>query len=255
MDTLQTRRDLGYRYSQLQSPINLLQYADDTCLIGNSPASCQHILEMMAGWLHWSGMKAKIPKCACLGLQASTGKKMDPCLSLNGQQVPYAPHGVKFLGLAIDIPPDKSKSRTELVSKFESMLAKVDSCPLTRKQKLLINRSGVCPRLSWHLSVEEFSISWVEKSLDSLASRFLKSWSGLARSAHNALLYLSGKKGGLNLPLPSKIHKKLQVSRQSHLLTSPDPCVRLMAERALQKDLLLSSGDCSWRKARPLATL
>ena len=53
VDTLQTRRDLGYRYSQSQLPINLLQYADDTCLIGNSPASCQHLPEMMAGWLHW----------------------------------------------------------------------------------------------------------------------------------------------------------------------------------------------------------
>ena len=29
-----------------------------------------------------------------------------------------------------------------------------------------------------------------------LASRFLKSWSGLTRSAHNALLYLPGKNGG-----------------------------------------------------------
>ena len=40
VDTLQTRRDLGYTYSQSQLPINLLQYADDTCLVGNSPASC-----------------------------------------------------------------------------------------------------------------------------------------------------------------------------------------------------------------------
>ena len=75
----------------------------------------------------------------------------------------------------IDVPPDQSKSRTELASKFEDMLAKVDACPLTRKQKLLLYRSGVCPRLMWRLSVEKFPISWVRKGLDSLASR---SWSG-----------------------------------------------------------------------------
>ena len=149
-------------------------------------------------------------------------------------------NGVKFLGLAIDIPPVKSKSQAEVVSNIEAMLDKVDACPLTHKQKLLIYRSDVCPRLTWYLTVEEFAIPWVEKSLDSEASRFLKSWSGLARSAHNGLLYLSVKEGGLNLPLPSTIYKKLQVSRQSHLLTSPDPCVRLMAEGALQKDLSLS---------------
>ena len=240
VDTLQTRRDLGYIFTQRQLPINLLQYADDTCLIANSPASCQYLLDMMAAWLNWSGLRAKIAKCAGLGLQASTGRKIDPCLSLDSNQIPYAPHGVKFLGLAIDVPPDRSKSRAELVSKFEDMLLKVDACPLTRKQKLLIYRSGVCPRLNWDLSVEEFPISWVEKGLDSLASRFLKRWSGLARSANNGVLFLPGKQGALNLPLPSTVHKILQVSRQSHLLTSPDSCVRLMAEKALQQDLSLS---------------
>jgi hypothetical protein len=113
------------------------------------------------------------------------------------------------------------------------MLAMLDACPLTRKQKLLIYTSGVCPR---RLTVEEFPISWVEKCLDSLTARFLKSWSGLARSANNTL-FLSGKKGGLNLPLPSTMHKKLQVSRQSLWLTTSDPCVRLTAESASQKAL------------------
>ena len=69
---------------------------------------------------------------------------------------------------------------------------------------------------------------------------YLKSWSGLARSANPALLFLSGKNCGLNLPLPTTMHKRLQSSRQSHLLTSPDPCVRCMAEEALKKDLTLT---------------
>ena len=135
MNTLQTRRDLGYTYSQSQPPINLLQYyADDTCHVGNFPSSCQNLLEMMSAWLEWSGMKAKIPKCACVGLQGSTGKKIDPHLSLNNQQVPYAPQGVKFLGLAIDVPRDRARVQAELVCKFEKMLARLDACHLTRKQ-------------------------------------------------------------------------------------------------------------------------
>ena len=35
------------------------------------------------------------------------------------------------------------------------------------------------------------------------------------------------------------MYKRLQVARQSQLLTSPDPCVRFMAEKALQRDLSL----------------
>ena len=104
VDTLKTRVDLGYSFSPSQQPVNLLQYADDTCLIGNSPLSCQHLVNIMATWLHWSGMEAKIPKCASLGLQASTGKKIDPMLSLDNQPIPFASDGIKFLGLQIDVP-------------------------------------------------------------------------------------------------------------------------------------------------------
>ena len=120
------------------------------------------------------------------------------------------------------------------------MLQKVDSCPLTRKQKLLVYRVGVCPRLTWFLIIEEFPISWVEKHLDPLASQFLNKWSGLARPANTTLLHLPGKDGGLNLPLLSSLHKQHQVSHQSQLLTSRDPCVRHMAAKALLKDLSLS---------------
>lgn len=107
-----------------------------------------------------------IKVCVCLDLKASTGKKIDPSLSLNNQAVPYAPHGVKFLSLSIDVPLDKVKYCAELMSKLERMLTRINSCPLTRRQKLLIYRSGVCPHLFWNLSVEEFLILWVERAVD-----------------------------------------------------------------------------------------
>ena len=131
----------------------------------------------------------------------------------------------EFLGLHVDTPQDSSRLRAELLTQFNNMLDRVDSCPLTSKQKLLVYRSGVYPHISWDLTVVEFPISWVRRNLDSQATRYLKSCSGLARSANPALLLLSGKSGRLNLPLPSTMHKRLQCSRQSHLLTSPDPCV------------------------------
>ena len=106
----------------------------------------------MAAWLHWSGMNAKIPKCANLGLQASSGRMIDPALFLDDQSIPFTPDGVKFLGLHIEIPSDLSKHKISLILKLDAMLCKVDACPLTRKQKLLVYRAGICPRLSWLIS-------------------------------------------------------------------------------------------------------
>lgn len=102
----------------------------------------------MAAWLRWSGMHAKIPKCACLGLQASNGKKINPFLSLDGELVPYAPDGVKFLGMTIDVPSDQSKLRASVLSSLEDMLIRIDACPLSHKQKLLIYRAGVSSNLA-----------------------------------------------------------------------------------------------------------
>ena len=59
-DSLKSMQHLGYRFSGSQRAIHLLQYADDTCLIGDGPASCRQLLEGIERWLDWSGMKAKV---------------------------------------------------------------------------------------------------------------------------------------------------------------------------------------------------
>ena len=51
VDTVKTRIDLGYRFSDCPRQVNILQYADDTCLVANSPASCQFLLAKVSDWL------------------------------------------------------------------------------------------------------------------------------------------------------------------------------------------------------------
>ena len=60
VDTLQTRPDLGFLFPNSHHQVNLLQYADDTCIMANSPAAGQHLLDMVDSWLQWSGMRAKV---------------------------------------------------------------------------------------------------------------------------------------------------------------------------------------------------
>ena len=56
INTLQTRLDLGYTLSDSTRQVNVLQYADDTCLLADSPAAAQHLLGMVGGVAHWSVM-------------------------------------------------------------------------------------------------------------------------------------------------------------------------------------------------------
>ena len=93
VDTLQTCLDLGYTISGSTHQINSLQYADDTCLLANSPASCQYLLNIVDDWVQWSGMQAKVAKCHSMALQGSTGRPIDPKLHLAGDTIPYAANG------------------------------------------------------------------------------------------------------------------------------------------------------------------
>ena len=236
VETISMRIDLGYQFSGSRRRVNILQYADDTCLVANSSASCQYLLSTVADWLEWTGMAAKVPKCQCIALQGSTGKLMDPQLCLNGAVIPFTEDPVRFLGLDLHVPSHNISPRPSIISRLQAMLTAVDETPLTRRQKMLLYSAGVCPRLTWPLLTHELPTSWVEKELDSLATRFLKRWSGLTKSANTAILYLPHSQGGLNLPRLSTMYKKLQVSRHTQLLTSRDGCVRFLADRCLQRE-------------------
>ena len=51
VDTITTRIDLGYQLSGSLRRVNILQYADDICLVANSPSSCQYLLSKVGDWL------------------------------------------------------------------------------------------------------------------------------------------------------------------------------------------------------------
>ena len=174
---------------------------------------------------------SKGPKCHCLALQSSTGKLLDPHLSIQNQTIPFIGSGsIKFLGMTIQVPANQSETKIALKTNLERMLKAVNAAPVTRRQKLRLYKAGICPRMTWLLTIQELPLTWVERQLETTATRFVKTWAGLAKSANTALLYLPQRMSGLKLPSLSALYKQLQVSRQCQLLTSADAWVRHLAE-------------------------
>ena len=202
VDTISLRIDLGYQFTGSQRRVNILQYADDTCLVASSPAACQCLLSTVAKWLEWSAMSVKIPKCQCIGLQESTGKLVDPQLHLNDQAIPFTPEPVRFLGLKVQVPSHNTSSRPTIISRPDTMLTAVDATPLTRRQKMLMFSAGICPRLSWPLMTQELPTSWVENSR---ATRHLKRWSGLSKLANISILHLSRSQPSKAIHSPQRV--------------------------------------------------
>ena len=112
----------------------------------------------------------------------------------------------KFLGIPVEFITVTPLQTPHL----RTMLNAVDNSRVTRHQKLRLFKHGICPRLSWPFLVENFTITWLERNLQSLATKYLKKWSGLTQSANTAILYLPSKKGGLALPSLVSLDKKQQ---------------------------------------------
>ena len=107
---------------------------------------------------------------------------------------------------------------------------------MTRHQKLQLYRAGICPWLNWDLAVNSHPFSWVTGTLEAVATRFLKRWSGLAKAADTARLYIPRSQIGLNLPPISLLYKKHQVSQACQLLASTYPMVRFSTSIKIKRE-------------------
>ena len=152
-------------------------------------------------------MTAKVPKCHCLTIEGSSGKVVDPQLVIDSHPIPFILNkSINFLGMKVKVPSDAAAAKQELKAKLKHLLQTVDGCLVTCHQKLKLFKLAICPRLNWLLTINEYLITWIERELDLMMTKFLNKWAGLAKSANTSLLYLPHCDGGLNLPSPSSLY-------------------------------------------------
>ena len=223
---------LGYSLNSVSGRINLLQYADDTSLIGDGPSSCQHLLSLTELWLSWSGMQANVPKCVGVAIKASTGRAYNPNHTLSDQPIPYLGDTTfRFLGAPVAIHSTSAETREHLATKLSAMLQRVDNTSITRQQKLNLFKVCICPRLTWDLSISNLPVSWLQNTLQPIATRYLKRWTGLSRSADPNRLFLPKSNGGLELPHLVTVYKKTHAAKAGSHMYSSDSTVWAIASQ------------------------
>ena len=128
---------LGYRFSSSDICLNLLQYADDTCMLARDPHSCQRMLNVMEEWLTWSGMRAKPSKCQAVALKSrknADNRVYDPQLMLGSSAIPFLGNTTTtFLGMPVSPTLSDIHHRDINATKVHEMLEKIDRAPLSYK--------------------------------------------------------------------------------------------------------------------------
>ena len=126
------------------------------------------------------------------------------------------------------LTPEATKELLE--SRLRYLCDTVDGLPLRRQQKIKVYKLYVCPGMSWLLGLLDLPLSWIERKLDSVPTRFLKKWCGLAATTNPSILYLPEESFGLSLPKLSTTFQSITSCNLRYLLQSKDPMVQQLAE-------------------------
>ena len=93
-------------------------------------------------------------------------------------------------------------------------------------EKLWIWDNVAMSKVSRDFFIHDFPPSFVSKELQSIQTKYLKKWSGLAVRANPSVLYRPREDSGIGLKEVAIEHTKQRLIRRHQLATSRDPQVR-----------------------------
>ena len=247
---------MGYNHKESNVRTKLQGYVDDLTVLTQTPKQHQKVLDVLSGFLEWSGMEAKPSKCKSFAqkvfeknskntkFKATTPKSFsayDPQLKISGKPISFlqddpVKKSIKMLGKWIDGKNRKKEDKTLVKEKLEDYLTKTNDVALTGVQKSWIYANMIIPCLTWELTIYELPASFVD-TLDSLITRYLKKWLGVAICADPNILYRSREHFGLQLPNIKTCFKKAQTGVEHKMKHSKDQNIKSLHNAKSKCDL------------------
>ena len=84
-----------------------------------------------------------------------------------------------------------------LLEDVNSMMTSIDKLPLHPRNKLLVYHRYVLSMLSWNLTIENLSETWVKPALDTIVHKYVREWLEIPISGTLDIISLSKEKFGL----------------------------------------------------------
>ena len=169
-------------------------------------------------------------KCCTFEIKKVSSKsaQIQPKLFINKEFVPCVKHdeSFRYLGRHFDFQMSNQLHKTELSHLLTSTLNTIDSLPLHPKNKLLLYKRYLLPRISLHLTVCDLSKTWIIQHLDNTVSHCICKWLDLPISSNLSNILLPREKLGLDIILPSTKLTQCQTVHRNALKSSPNEAIR-----------------------------
>ena len=180
--------------------------------------------------LAFADLRYKVPKGTCHG-------PFDPKVEFDSKTLKFiGDDSFKFLGRKMWASNSTTKALDCTLSSFKSDMALIDKELVSGASKVWLYQFMAVARLVWPFLIYPFSPNGVS-SFDAIATKFIKKWYGINKSANPTCLFLpkSMKACGWNLTSPGQLLKSMQIVGQHILKYSKDDLTSYLAEISRSK--------------------
>ena len=211
------------------SDLSLLQqaYVDEHTLASSSVEGQNYNLKQLSVVLEWSRcLIIKVPKCYSLAFadlrfkvpKGTCHGPFDPKVEFESETLKFiGEDSFKFLGRKMWASYSTTKALDCTLESFKSDMALIDKEPVSGASKVWLYQFMAVARLVWPFLIYPFSPNGVS-SFDAIATKFIKKWYGINKSANPTCLFLpkSMKACGWNLTSPGPTFKVYANRRATH---------------------------------------
>ena len=217
-------KNLGYiwgpKNSQFES--SWLQFADDAVIISNNSQNTQPLVNLFLAWTKWADMKIRLDKCQTFGMakRKNCFTQIIPSIFIGRDAIPAIPIGDSFtyLGKIFNFTMKNEEAKEALSTKLKSLLNVTNNLEISAQTKLRILKEFITSQISFELKTYNFSKTWIEAELDSMANKHIRDWLKLPICACiEEFKSLPKHSCGLGIQSFTFIHSKLFLSKRFSL--------------------------------------
>ena len=238
LDLKNKAESVGYKlgdYSYVTLP-----YADDFCLITTNLKTHQRLISDISDKITSMGMMLKPSKCRSVSI--SSGKSKVVPFFIGDFQIPsIRDEEQKFLGKLLFFSGKAEETFSHIKDIFVEAMDNIENAMIRDEYKLWIYKEYLLPSKRFLLTVHTLTKTHLQ-ALDTLTDKHIKKWSGLPRSATNALIHM---KEGMDVKSISELYMEAHCVSHARTRLLGDSSVNNVINCILARESSLTTKKCT----------
>jgi hypothetical protein len=208
-----------------------LPYADDFCLITRDKRTQQRLISQIHIHIQSMGMALKPSKCRTFSIISGTPKQT--FFHIDHTEISsIAVEEQTFLGKMIFYSGKSKETLSYFKEVFTGKLNHIENTMIRSEYKMWIYINYFLPSIRFLLTVHDITATDLNK-LDAICHRYIKKWSGVARSGTNLVFHMSQ---GLGIHTIKSLYEETHALNHNAMRLKGDETVNAALDNAISRE-------------------